>query len=65
MPETPSRLEKAADAPKSFTQDGTTANAHSLAEQIQLDSYLASKKANKRKGFPFRVFRIKPPGASR
>ena len=56
------KLEAAATQPKQVTVDGVTVQAHSLKEQIELDQYLARKKAMQRGGF--RKQRIVPPGTA-
>lgn len=68
MPETNSttelsRLEKAADSPKLAEVDGQKVQQHSLAEQIELDRYLASKKAASSGRRGFRISKLAAGGA--
>ena len=56
-------LQKKADQPKSAEVDGQKVEQHSLKDQIELDRYLASKKAI-RSGRGFRITKMKSGGAS-
>jgi hypothetical protein len=63
----PDDLEQAiienAQGPKRARGDSGEMEQHSLAEQIEADRYLNSKKAAKAKGLGIRVSKIVPPGA--
>ena len=56
MPDDP--LKKKADQPKSAEVDGQKVEQHSLRDQIEMDRYLASKKAT-RSGRGFRITKMK------
>jgi len=56
------KLEAAATNPKQVTVDGVTVQAHSLKDQIELDQYLARKKAAQKGGMRFQ--KIVPPGTA-
>ncbi len=56
-------LQKKADQPKSVEIDGQKVEQHSLKDQIEMDRYLASKKAT-RSGRGFRITKMKSGGAS-
>ena len=49
--------------PKSVESDGQKVEQHSIADQIEADRYLNSKKAMKKKGLGLRLFKMDPPGA--
>ena len=65
MPE--SEIEKSikenAVGPKSAESDGQKVEQHSIADQIEADRYLNSKKAMKKRNLGLKVIRIIPPGA--
>lgn len=51
-----------AEGPSKASGDAGSVEQHSLKDQIEVDRYLASKKAAKRKGLGVKVSRIVPPG---
>jgi hypothetical protein len=51
-----------ASGPRRVSGDSTEVQQHQLAEQIEADRYLHSKRAMK-KGRGFRMTKISPPGA--
>lgn len=57
-------LKDKASEPKRVSVDGTTAEQHSLAEQIELDRYLESKKAARSKKPGIRTAKLIPPGTN-
>lgn len=63
----PDDLEQAiienAQGPKRARGDSGEMEQHSLAEQIEADRYLNSKKAAKAKGLGLRITKLVPPGA--
>jgi hypothetical protein len=59
-----SPLEQAAASPRSTSIDGESVTEHSLSEQIELDRYLAAKKAAARKRPPIRLTKIIPGGTT-
>ena len=61
MPDDP--LKKKADQPKSAEVDGQKVEQHSLKDQIEMDRYLASKKAT-RSGRGFRITKMKSGGSA-
>jgi hypothetical protein len=48
--------------PKSAESDGHKVEQHSLADQIEADRYLNSKKALKKKNWGLKMGKIIPPG---
>jgi len=52
-----------AKGPKRAKGDSGEVEQHSLAEQIEADRYLNSKKAAKVKGLGVRMSKLVPPGA--
>ena len=56
-------IKENAVGPKSAESDGQKVEQHSIAEQIEADRYLNSKKAMKKQNLGLRVIRIIPPGA--
>lgn len=64
MPDLSDQIESAAETPKSVTIDGNSANARDLRELIEVDQYLAAKRAasTKRQGLSYR--QIVPPGGA-
>ncbi|MFH1378100.1 MAG: hypothetical protein ABIH86_05045 [Planctomycetota bacterium] len=55
-----SDLKDKADEPKRVTVDGRSVEQHSLAEQIELDRYLASKEALKKRAGVIRQKMVSP-----
>ena len=56
-------LKYKANQPKSVEIDGQKVEQHSLKDQIEMDRYLASKKAT-RSGCGFRITKMKSGGSS-
>lgn len=56
-------LKDKASQPKSVEIDGQKVEQHSLKDQIEMDRYLASKKAT-RSGRGFRITKMKSGGSS-
>ena len=56
-------LKDKANQPKSVEIDGQKVEQHSLKDQIEMDRYLASKKAT-RSGRGFRITKIKSGGSA-
>ncbi len=52
-----------ARGPKSVSSDAGSVEQHSLAEQILVDKYLASKKAAASKGLGIKLLKISPSSA--
>lgn len=50
--------------PKRASADSVEMEQHSLPDQIEVDRYLASKQAAKRKGLGVRITKLVPPGAA-
>lgn len=57
------KLKQKADQPKSAEVDGQRVEQHSLGDQIEMDRYLASKKAMKN-GHGFRLTKMKSGGGA-
>jgi len=55
-------LEQNASAPKRAKGDSGEIEQHPLKDQIEVDRYLASKKAAKVKGLGLRRTKLVPPG---
>ena len=55
-----SDLKDKADEPKRVTVDGRSVEQHSLSEQIELDRYLASKEALKKRAGVIRQKMVSP-----
>lgn len=53
-----------AKGPKRVQGDSGSVEQHSLKDQIEAERFLQSKKAAQGKGFPVRLFKISPDGAS-
>ena len=53
-----------AKGPKRVQGDSGSVEQHSLKDQIEADRFLQSKKATQGKGFPVRLFKISPDGAT-
>ena len=53
-----------AKSPAKVTGDQGSVEQHSLKEQIEVDRYLASKKAARSKGFGVRFGKLVPPGTN-
>lgn len=51
-----------AKAPAKATGDSGSVEQHPLRDQIELDRYLNSKNAAKRKGLGVKISKIVPPG---
>lgn len=51
-----------ANAPAKATGDSGSVEQHPLRDQIELDRYLNSKKAAKRKGLGIKISKLVPPG---
>lgn len=58
------KLEVAGNAPRRASNDAGTIEQHSLQEQIELDRYLNSKKASKKRGLGVRIGNVIPPGGA-
>jgi len=56
-------IKENAVGPKSAESDGQKVEQHSIAEQIEADRYLSSKKTMKKRNLGLKVIRIIPPGA--
>jgi hypothetical protein len=56
-------LNSAATAPKAVEVDGQRMESHSLRDQIEMDRYMASKAAMKRRGLGLRMTKIISGGA--
>lgn len=56
------QLKQNAQKPAKATGDAGSVEQHPLRDQIELDRYLNSKKAAKRKGLGIRITKIIPPG---
>jgi hypothetical protein len=56
-------LEENAKGPKRAKGDLGEVEQHDLAQQIEADRYLASKKAARSKGLGVRTSKLVPPGA--
>ena len=63
MTERDTRLEEIALQPKVVEVDGQRMENHSLKDQIELDRYLASKKATQGRTRGFRVSKLVAGGA--
>ena len=57
-------IEENAKAPRRASGDEGSMEQHSLIDQIEVDRYLASKAAAKKKGLGLRRLRGIPPGAA-
>ncbi len=57
-------IEEAAKGPAKASGDSGSVEQHNLKDQIEVDRYLASKKAAKRKGLGLKFTRIVPPGTA-
>lgn len=55
-------LRQNAQKPAKASGDSGSVEQHPLHDQIELDRYLNSKKAAKRKGLGIRITKIIPPG---
>ncbi|MEX1016024.1 MAG: hypothetical protein WDZ31_04690 [Phycisphaeraceae bacterium] len=53
-----------ASQPAEASVDGQSAKQHPLRDQIEADRYLQSSQASRRKGLPFKIFRLSPPGGA-
>ncbi len=53
-----------AKGPKRVQGDSGSVEQHSLKDQIEAERFLQSKKATQGKGFPVRLFKISPDGAT-
>ena len=51
-----------ASAPAEASVDGQSVKQHSLRDQINVDRYLASKRASRSKGFGLKLAKISPGG---
>jgi hypothetical protein len=56
------QIEDAAAAPKKVQTDSTSVEAHSIADLIEADRYLASKAAAQSSGRGLLLSQFKPPG---
>jgi hypothetical protein len=56
------QLKENAKRPAKAAGDAGSVEQHPLRDQIELDRYLNSKKAAKRKGLGIRITKIIPPG---
>ncbi|MCX7806210.1 MAG: hypothetical protein N3A38_13615 [Planctomycetota bacterium] len=56
-------IEQNAKGPKRARGDSVEVEQHDLADQIEADRYLASKRAAKARGLGVRVSKLVPPGA--
>lgn len=56
-------IQDAASGAAKVNVDGVATESHNLKDLIEADKYLASKKAGRRPGPPFRTLKIVPPGA--
>jgi hypothetical protein len=56
-------IRRNAKAPKRVKGDSGEVEQHSLAEQIEADRYLESKKASRARGLGIRRTKMIPPGA--
>lgn len=56
-------IRETASGPKRAANDSESVDAHSLADLIAVDKYLASKEAARRPGVGLRFTKIIPPGA--
>ena len=56
-------IRRNAKSPKRAKGDSSEMEQHSLAEQIEADRYLESKKASRARGFSLRRTKMVPPGA--
>ena len=65
---TPEELEQAitdnAMAPSEASVDGQMVRQHALRDQIDVDRYLASKRASQRRGLPLSRTKLSPPGGT-
>lgn len=59
----PDTIAENAAAPKRASADGTSAEQHSIPDQIAADKYAKSQTAAAGKKRGFRLTRLKPPGA--
>jgi len=50
--------------PKSVDSDGTKVEQHSIADLIEADRYLNSKKVMKKKGLGIKISKLVPPGGA-
>lgn len=57
------KLKQKADQPKSAEIDGQKVEQHSLREQMELDRYLAAKRATRR-GPGFKISKMKAGGGA-
>ncbi|MDD5727905.1 MAG: hypothetical protein PHV59_04990 [Victivallales bacterium] len=57
------QLSKNASSPKSVESDGQKFEQHSLQDQIEVDRYLNSKAAAKRKNSGLKLTKLSAPGA--
>ena len=62
-PESDQALRERAEQPKRARGDEGEVEQHSLREQIELDRYLASKRAATRRASGLRITKMVPPGA--
>ena len=53
-----------AKGPKRVQGDSGSVEQHSLKDQIEAERFLQSKKATQGQGFPVRLFKISPDGAT-
>jgi len=56
-------LAKQALQPQSVAVPGLSVTRHSLSDQIELDKYLARKRAAASRSLPIRIGKLRPPGA--
>jgi len=57
-------IEENALGPKSVESDGQKVEQHSIADLIEADRYLNSKKAMKKKGLGIKISKLVPPGGA-
>lgn len=63
MPDLSERIEDVAEGPASVSSDGATVAAHSLADLIEADKYLATKEAAAQVHRGMRFTKLRMPGA--
>lgn len=64
MPESmDNQLRESASSPRRASGDSGSMEQHSLKDQIELDRYLESKKAVRKKHLGIRITKLEPPGA--
>lgn len=64
MPENmENQLRESASSPRRASGDSGSMEQHSLKDQIELDRYLESKKAVRKKNLGIRITKLEPPGA--